>query len=153
AEALGADEVLDPAVASPYTRWAELGVPVTTVDRIAAEIFGTAARGAVIFECVGVPGVLRQVIDGAPAGATVMLVGVCMQPDTVEPGVAAAKEITVRGTFGAMPEEYRATLHDIGAGRIDAGAVITGEVGLPDLDRAFRDLANPERHAKIIVRP
>ncbi|MEV5571562.1 zinc-binding dehydrogenase [Spirillospora sp. NPDC052269] len=153
AEALGADEVIDPAVASPHTRWAELGVPVSTVDRIAAELFGTTAPGAVVFECVGVPGILQQVIDGAPAGATVMLVGVCMQPDTVEPGVAASKEITVRGTFGAMPDEYRATLHDIAAGRIDAGSIITGEVGLSGVAQAFTDLANPEQHAKIIVRP
>ncbi|MWK33233.1 zinc-binding dehydrogenase [Actinomadura sp. J1-007] len=153
AEGLGADELIDPAAVSPYGRWADLGVPTGTVDRIAAELLGTPAREAVIFECVGVPGVLNQVIDGAPAGSTIMLVGVCMQHDTVEPGVAATKELTLRGTFGAYPAEYGATLHDIAEGRVDAGSIITGTVGLDDVADAFTGLARPDAHAKIVVVP
>ncbi|HEX2312480.1 MAG TPA: zinc-binding dehydrogenase [Thermomonospora sp.] len=153
AEGLGADELVDPALASPYTRWADLGVPVTPVERIAAELLGAPGRGAVVFECVGVPGVLGQAVEGAPAGSTIMLVGVCMQPDQVEPGVAASKELTIRGTFGAFPEEYRATLHAIADGRVDAGSIITGTVGLDGVAGAFRDLADPETHAKIVVVP
>lgn len=153
AEGLGADELLDPAQTSPYERWAEFGVPATMVDRVATELLGGSARGAVIFECVGVPGILQQTIEGAPAGSTIMLVGVCMQTDTVEPGVAATKELTLRGTFGAYPAEYEATLHDIAEGRIDAGSIITGTVGIDGVAGAFRDLAHPETHAKIVVIP
>jgi threonine dehydrogenase-like Zn-dependent dehydrogenase len=153
AEGLGADEVIDPATASPYDRWADLGVPTSTVERMAAELLGTEARSAVVFECVGVPGILQQVIEGAPAGSTIMVVGVCMQSDRIEPGVAVSKELTIRGTFGAMPNEYGATLHDIAEGRIDAGSIITGTVGLDGVAGAFRDLADPEEHAKIVVIP
>ncbi|REE99188.1 zinc-binding dehydrogenase [Thermomonospora umbrina] len=153
AEGLGADELIDPAQASPYSRWADLGVPVTTVERVVGELLGTRGRGAVIFECVGVPGVLGAAIEGAPAGSTIMLVGVCMQTDEVMPGVAAGKELTIRGTFGAMPDEYGATLHAIADGRIDAGSIITGTVGLEGVAGAFRDLADPEAHAKIVVVP
>ncbi|MFD0691354.1 zinc-binding dehydrogenase [Actinomadura fibrosa] len=153
AEGLGADETIDPATASPYERWADLGVPTSTVDRIAAELFGTSVRSAVVFECVGVPGVLNQVIDGAPAGATVMVVGVCMQPDLVEPGVAVSKELTIRGTFGALPAEYGATLQAIADGRVDAGSIITGTVGLDGLTDAFARLSRPDADAKIIVVP
>ncbi|GAA2447594.1 zinc-binding dehydrogenase [Actinomadura vinacea] len=153
AERLGADELIDPAVSSPYDRWSDLGVPTGTTDRMAAEMLGTPVRAAVVFECVGVPGVLGQVIEGAPAGSTIMLVGVCMQSDRVEPGIAVSKELTVRGSFGAVPAEYRATLDDIAAGRIDAGAIITGTVGLDGVAGAFEELAAPERHAKIVVVP
>ncbi|GAA3949976.1 zinc-binding dehydrogenase [Actinomadura viridis] len=153
AGALGADELIDPAVASPYDRWADLGVATGITDRIAAELLGTATRGAVIFECVGVPGILRQVVEGAPAGSTVMLVGVCMQEDRVEPGLAVSKELTLRGTFGALPDEYGATLDAIAAGRVDAGSIITGTVGLDGVAGAFADLAAPDEHAKIVVVP
>ncbi|MFI6523045.1 zinc-binding dehydrogenase [Spirillospora sp. NPDC050679] len=153
AEGLGADELIDPAVSSPYDRWADLGVPVGTVDRIAAELLGTGGRGSVVFECVGVPGVLQQAIDGAPAGGTVMVVGVCMQSDRIEPGVAATKELTLRGTFGAYPAEYGATLHAIAEGRVDAGSIITGTVGLEGVAGAFADLGRPDEHAKIVVVP
>ena len=153
AEGLGADELIDPAAASPYERWADLGVPTGITDRIAAALLGTDVREAVIFECVGVPGVLARVLDGAPAGSTVMLVGVCMQSDRLEPGLAVNKELTLRGTFGALPAEYNATLQDIASGRIDAGSIITGTVGLDGVAEAFQELAAPERHAKIVVVP
>ncbi|KAB2341766.1 zinc-binding dehydrogenase [Actinomadura rudentiformis] len=153
AEGLGADELIDPATASPYDRWADLGVPTSTVERIASVLLGTDTRGAVVFECVGVPGVLQQVIDGAPAGSTIMVVGVCMQSDRIEPGVAVSKELDIRGSFGAYPAEYGATLHDIAEGRIDAGSIITGTVGLEGVAAAFEDLARPEEHAKIVVIP
>ncbi|WP_030164098.1 zinc-binding dehydrogenase [Spirillospora albida] len=153
AEGLGADEVIDPAAGSPFDRWADLGVPTGTVDRIAAELLGVRAKQAVIFECVGVPGVLGRVVEGAPAGSTVMVVGVCMEPDEIEPGVAVSKELTIRGTFGALPAEYGATLAAIGDGRIDAGSIITGTVGLDGVMGAFSELGAPERHAKIVVVP
>ncbi|MEU5878351.1 zinc-binding dehydrogenase [Spirillospora sp. NPDC047279] len=153
AEGLGADELIDPGAGSPYDRWADLGVPTTTVERIAGELLGTTGRGAVIFECVGVPGILQQAIDGAPAGSTIMVVGVCMQSDRIEPGVAVSKELDIRGSFGAMPNEYGATLNDIAEGRIDAGSIITGTVGLEGIAGAFDDLADPEAQAKIVVTP
>ena len=86
-------------------------------------------------------------------GGTQLFVGVCMEPDEIEPGVAVSKELTIRGTFGAMPAEYGATLAAIGDGRIDAGSIITGTVGLDGVMGAFTELANPERHAKIVVVP
>jgi threonine dehydrogenase-like Zn-dependent dehydrogenase len=153
AERLGADEVIDPAAASPYDRWGAHGVPITTVDRIANTLLGVSSRGSVVFECVGVPGVLQQVIDGVPAGGKIVLVGVCMRPDAIEPGVAVSKELEIIGSFGAYPEEYGATLHDIAEGRIDAGSIITGTVGLDGVARAFEELGRPEAHAKIVVDP
>lgn len=153
AAGFGASEVLDPAVSSPYDRWKTHGVPVTTVERIATDLLGGTARGSVVFECVGVPGMLQQVIDGAAPRGRIMVVGVCMQRDTIEPGIAVGKELDIRGTFGAYPEEYRATLHDIAEGRIDAGSIITGEVGLDGVAAAFTELARPDAHAKIVVLP
>ncbi|MGI8336580.1 zinc-binding dehydrogenase [Actinomadura scrupuli] len=153
AEGLGADEVLDPAVASPYDRWSAHGVPTTTVERIAGELLAVPSRGSVVFECVGVPGMLQQVIEGAPAGGKIVVVGVCMQSDTIEPGVAVSKELEIIGSFGALPEEYGTTLYDIAEGRIDAGSIITGMVGLDGIAGAFEELSRPDDHAKIVVDP
>ncbi|MGW4895986.1 zinc-binding dehydrogenase [Kitasatospora sp. NPDC004240] len=153
AERLGADILIDPAVESPYGRWASLGIIPGMMDRMAAEYRGVRAKDAVIFECVGTPGMLARVVDGAPAGARIVLVGVCLRPDTFDPGVAVGKELDIRGSFGGSPAEYRRTLRDIAEGRIDAGAVITGVTGLDGLTAAIAELGEPERHAKIIVDP
>lgn len=150
---LGADLLIDPAVESPYGRWTSLGVITGTMDRMAAEYRGLKPPEAVVFECVGSPGMLSRVVEGAPAASKIVLVGVCLRPDTVEPGLVANKELDIRGSFGGSPVEYRQTLRDIAEGRIDAGVIITGTTGLSSLADAVAELREPDRHAKIVVDP
>ena len=54
----------------------------------------------VIFECVGVPGVIESIIDGAPLFSRVVVVGVCVGPDRFTPAMAINKEIDLRFVFG-----------------------------------------------------
>jgi len=55
--------------------------------------------------------------------------------------------------LGYTAEEFAASLHHIAEGKIDVAPLVTGHVGLAGVKGAFVDLANPERHAKIIVEP
>jgi threonine dehydrogenase-like Zn-dependent dehydrogenase len=153
AATLGADEVIDPATDTPFSRCNQLGIPTTIMARSLAEMSGRAPRNAVIFESVGAPGILQMIIEGAPPRARVVVVGVCMQPDTIEPMLAVGKELDVRFSFGYRPEEFTATLDRIADGTLDVAPLVTGRVGLDGVADAFRSLRNPEEHAKIIVRP
>ena len=107
----------------------------------------------VIFECVGVPGVIDQIIDGAPLFSRVVVVGVCVGPDTFTPAMAINKEIDLRFVVGYTPLEFRDTLHMLAEGKVDPSPLVTGSVGLEGVDAAFTALADPERHAKILVDP
>jgi threonine dehydrogenase-like Zn-dependent dehydrogenase len=49
--------------------------------------------------------------------------------------------------------EFATTLRRIAEGELDVAPMITGEVALDGVPQAFRDLADPEAHAKILVRP
>jgi threonine dehydrogenase-like Zn-dependent dehydrogenase len=102
---------------------------------------------------VGLPGLLQQIIDGAPLLSRVMVVGVCMQVDRYEPALAIHKEIDLRFAFGHSPLEYRDTLHRIAEGKVDCAPMITGIVGLDGVANAFDALKDPERHAKILIDP
>ena len=171
----GADVVIDPADASPYANWREYGfmgdlptlmdmavetreklgrlpVPWYTAWRI-AEALGVAPPRPVVFECVGVPGVLQQIIDGAPLLSRVVVAGVCMQADRIEPALAIQKEVELRFVFGHSPLEYRDTVHLIAEGKVNCAPMITGTVGLDGVAGAFEALGDPERHAKILVDP
>ena len=57
---------------------------------------GPRRRPAVIFECVGVPGVVNQIMEGAPAGARIVVVGVCMQTDQFEPFFGIVKQLDLQ---------------------------------------------------------
>jgi threonine dehydrogenase-like Zn-dependent dehydrogenase len=107
----------------------------------------------VIFECVGAPGVIESIIDGAPLFSRVVVAGVCVGPDRFTPAMAINKEIDLRFVFAYSPLEFRDTLHMLADGKVDPGPMITGTVGLAGVDSAFKALGTPENHAKILIDP
>ncbi len=131
AATMGAHQTLDPAQGSPF-------------DRV---------RPKVVFEAVGVPGIIDDVMRRTPAGSRIVVAGVCMQPDTVHPFFAIAKEINIQFVLAYNPNEFAESLCAIAEGQIDVAPVITGEVGLEGVGAAFNDLTDPERHCKILVTP
>ncbi|MGB5796821.1 MAG: zinc-binding dehydrogenase [Mycolicibacter algericus] len=172
----GADVVVDPAHGSPYDAAAghghfegsaaAFGVAVGTVEKLykarlpwwhvwrAAEAVGVAKpKHPVIFECVGVPGVIDGIIAGAPLFSRVVVVGVCMGNDTIRPAMAINKETDLRFVLGYTPMEFRDTLHMIAEGKVDVTPLITGTVGLAGVANAFDALGDPARHAKILIDP
>ena len=152
---LGADIVVDPRVSQPYATWAE-HAQMSEAEKAARPPFQTmlpALKPAIIFECVGVPGLLQQVFEGAPRDARIVVVGVCMESDRSEPMLGIMKELNVQYVLGYAPEEFAASLRLIAEGQVDAAAMVTAEVGIDGVAKAFADLANPEAHTKIIVQP
>jgi threonine dehydrogenase-like Zn-dependent dehydrogenase len=129
AAAMGAHQTVDPAQGSPFD----------------------TVKPAVVFEAVGVPGIIDDVLLRAKPATRLVVAGVCMQPDTVHPLFAIAKEIDVQFVLAYHPNEFADSLRAIAEGEIDVRPVITGDVGLEDVGAAFDDLADPERHCKILV--
>jgi threonine dehydrogenase-like Zn-dependent dehydrogenase len=123
-----------------------------TVDAAQGSPFDTV-KAAVVFEAVGVPGIIDDVLLRARPGTRLVVAGVCMQPDTVHPFFAIAKEISVQFVLAYTPDEFGDSLRALAEGDIDVSPLITGEVGLPGVGEAFDELADPERHCKILVTP
>jgi threonine dehydrogenase-like Zn-dependent dehydrogenase len=175
ATACGADVVVDPAHGSPYSAAADAGhlrtVPaalelaLSTMERLrrvpvpwhhvwrTAERLGAGPKHPVIFECVGVPGVIDEIITSAPLFSRVVVVGVCMGADRIHPAMAINKEVDLRFVIGYTPPEYRDTLHMLAEGEVDPTPIVTGSVGLGGVGSAFDALGDPEAHAKILIDP
>jgi 2-desacetyl-2-hydroxyethyl bacteriochlorophyllide A dehydrogenase len=153
AEMLGADVVIDPAQESPQSRWESFGVPTARAAQSMARMMGKTFGQPVVFECVGSPGILQHLIEASPAGSQIVVAGVCMETDKIEPAIAITKEIELTFVFGYSPEEFAATLRQISEGVIDVSRVVTGKVGLSEVAQAFVTLGDPEAHVKILVEP
>jgi threonine dehydrogenase-like Zn-dependent dehydrogenase len=155
AEKLGADVVLDPAHTQPYVTWAEHAAmsDAEKAARPTFQAFLPALRPALIFECVGVAGLIQQVFEGAPRDARIVVVGVCMETDRTEPMLGIGKELNVQYVLGYTPDEFARSLRLIAEGEFDAALLVTAKVGIDGVAQAFADLANPEAHTKIIVEP
>lgn len=155
AVAVGADVVIDPAEKSPYEGWKELAAwsDPSQAPVLPPWLPGPPLRPAVIFECVGVPGVIDKIMASAPAGARVIVVGLCMERDSIEPMFGINKELSIQFALAYTPEEFASTLYHIADGTIPVEPLVTGKVGVTGVAGAFEELASPERHAKILVEP
>ncbi len=96
---------------------------------------------------------IEEIVDAAPLFSRVVVVGVCVGPDTFTPAMAINKEIDLRFVLGYTPLEFRDTLHMLAEGKVDPRPLITGTVGLDGVAGAFEDLGDPEHHAKILIDP
>src|SRR5439155_304169 len=82
-----------------------------------------------------------------------LVVGVCMERDTIQPLFGINKELNVQFVLGYSREEFGAMLRHIAEGTIPTEPLITGKVGVEGVAQAFEDLGSPEHHAKILVEP
>jgi threonine dehydrogenase-like Zn-dependent dehydrogenase len=155
AEQMGADVILNPADHSPYEKWEEIVVPpgVDLNNPLAAMMSELQIKPCVVFECVGVPGLLQQVFEGTPRNARVVVVGVCMEADRIEPIFGINKELNIQFVLGYAPDEFATTLQNIAEGRTNVDPLITGKIGVEGVPEAFEELASPDRHVKILVEP
>jgi threonine dehydrogenase-like Zn-dependent dehydrogenase len=137
AATMGAHEVVDPRSESTWSVW------------------GRAGRGKplVVFEAIGVPGVLNDILRSAPQGSRVLVVGVCMDDDVINPFFGVTKELAVLFSFGYTPDEFARSLGWIAEGEIDVAPMVTARVGLDETPWAFAALRDPEEHCKVIVEP
>jgi threonine dehydrogenase-like Zn-dependent dehydrogenase len=55
--------------------------------------------------------------------------------------------------LGYEPHEFAGTLANIADGNLMVEPLITGSVGIDGVAAAFDELASPDKHAKILVRP
>lgn len=175
AKACGADIVVDPAQSSPFDQTPGKGqlkdipsvleLAVGTREKLErlpvdwwhawrlGEALGGKPKFPVVFECVGVPGVIDSLITGAPFWSRVVVVGVCVGRDEITPMMAINKEIDLRFVLGYTPLEFRDTLQMLAEGKVDPRPLITGTVGLDGVAAAFSALGDPEAHAKILIDP
>ena len=166
AEVCGADVVIDPGAESPWTGFEQsryitdanhlFDLALDTMGKLrrvpllpwwqvirAAEAAGATPTGPVVFECVGVPGIIDDIVTNAPLASRVVVVGVCMEPDTIRPAMAINKEIDLRFVFAYQPHEFREALHLVAEGKVDPTPLVTATVGLDGRRRSLRCARRP----------
>jgi threonine dehydrogenase-like Zn-dependent dehydrogenase len=137
ASTMGATEVVDPAAEPAFDAWMRAG----------------GGKPLVCFEAIGVPGIIDSVLRDAPHSTRLVVVGVCMETDRINPFFGISKELNVQFCLGYDPMEFAGTLRSIAEGELDVAPLITGEVDLDGVPGAFEALATPDEHCKILVTP
>jgi threonine dehydrogenase-like Zn-dependent dehydrogenase len=137
AAAMGAHEVVTPTTETAIDAWRRVG----------------GMQPVVVFEAIGIPGIIDQAMRDAPAQSRIVVVGVCMETDHMLPLVGVIKELNLQFVFGYDPMEFADTLRRIAEGEFDVTPMVTGVVGVEGVPAAFDALANPDEQVKILVEP
>jgi (R,R)-butanediol dehydrogenase/meso-butanediol dehydrogenase/diacetyl reductase len=137
---LGADAVIDPAGEDVEARMVSL----------------TEGAGPhVVFECAAARSSLDQAMNIVRRSGQVVLIALAWEPTAVLPVDWAAREVNLKTTFGAAPEDWRIALELIGSGRVKMGPLLSeaGFIPLEGIQEAFDSLIKPTTQLQMVVTP
>jgi 2-desacetyl-2-hydroxyethyl bacteriochlorophyllide A dehydrogenase len=107
----------------------------------------------VVFECVGMPGMLMRAAELVRPRGTVIILGNCMLPDTIVPATAMFKQLRIQGSMIYSLGEFQTVADVFDAGHVEPRAMITDIVGYGQLPEMFEALRAPIHQCKVMVDP
>ena len=136
--ASGADIVVDPREVSPYA-------PLARFDGRVPDI---------VFECVGTPGVLSEIILNVAASSRIVVIGWCLSADTIWSAAAHMKRLNIQFGGGTSPEAFQAAVDAILEGRIDPTPWLAPRIiGLSEVGASLAAMADPASPIRTLVDP
>lgn len=125
--------------------------PDLKLSRQVREALGGAPD--VVFECVGIPGMIAASIDCVRYGGLVVVLGFCVTADSFMPAAAIGKE--VRMQFAALYDrkEYEVSVEAFETAGVDPRAMITDVVSLDAAPQAFEALRHRTHQCKVHIAP
>lgn len=115
-----------------------------------------ALQGApdIVFECVGKPGLIARAIDYVRPRGTVVTLGLCTVPDTIQPFVAMVKQVRIQTAMLYSMRDFEVAADTLDSGEVAARAMITHRVGLDELPATFDALRRGRTtECKVMIAP
>ena len=112
----------------------------------------TGRKPSVIFECVGRP-MIARLIEIAPVGAQLVLVGTGMQAESFTVVSAALKKLRMSFPLAYEVADFPFVQRMLAAGRITVDGLVTATVNLDQASAMFSLLGQPNDHCKVLITP
>lgn len=134
----------------------EMGADIFIVDP--ADPVGAAERALggkadIVFECVGLPGLIEQAVKQLRNRGTVLLLGLCTRPDTFNSFAMLQKEVRLVTSAFFTRQEYERALDTLAAGAIEPRLLVTDTVGLDQVPALFESLKARTSQCKVLIAP
>lgn len=144
---LGADVAVDPASESPWATWRTVawGAPDEVHDRIA--LMGRPTQ--VVYECVGVSGILADILENCGLDSRVLSAGGASS-DTIPSAAANLKGVNIQFGGGPAIEDWYQTLDLVAGGSLDPTPLIGETVPLERLADAIGRARSSAAPARIV---
>jgi len=134
----------------------EMGADVFVVDP--ADPVGSAERALgskadIVFECVGLPGLIAQAVDQVRNRGTILLLGLCTRPDTFNSFAMLSKEVRLVTSAFFTVAEYQASLDALAEGAIEPRLMITETIPLNAVPEVYESLKRRTEQCKVLIAP
>ena len=137
---LGADAVIDPVNEDVVSRMEGL------TDGLGPEV---------VFECAAANNTLDQALNIVKRDGQVVLVAIAWEPTSLLPADWMSMEVSLKASFGARAEDWRAALELIRTGQVQIGPLLSeaGFIPLEGIQEAFESLVSPTTQVQMVVKP
>ncbi len=105
----------------------------------------------VVFECIGVKSTLGTAISMVGRHGQVVVIGVCMEADSIYPLSCVMKEVRIDFALAYTRREFQQTIDALSNGAIDATPMITDVINVDQVPDMFTALKHPGTRAKVMV--
>jgi (R,R)-butanediol dehydrogenase/meso-butanediol dehydrogenase/diacetyl reductase len=106
-----------------------------------------------VLECIGMPGSLSLAVELVAPRGTVVVLGMCMLPDTITPFIAGFKSVVMRFSAGYELRDFEAAVEVMDRGAFEPRAMVSETIVLDDLPRVFEQMRNHTQGCKTLVQP
>ncbi len=134
----------------------DMGADVFVVDPqdpIESAERGLGGKADIVFECVGIPGLIDQAVKQVRPQGTILLLGLCNKPDTLHTFPMLSKEVKlVTSAFFTVPE-YEEALAALDAGAIEPRLLVTDTISLSETPDVFESLKKRTEQCKVLIAP
>jgi (R,R)-butanediol dehydrogenase/meso-butanediol dehydrogenase/diacetyl reductase len=121
--------------------------PVGSADQ------GLGGKADIVFECVGIPGLIAQGVEQVRPRGTILLLGLCTQADTFNSFAMLSKEVRLVTSAFFTRAEYVATLRALEDGAEAPRALVTDTIALADTPTVFESLKRRTEQCKVLIAP
>ena len=134
----------------------DMGADVFVVDPenpVESAEEGLGGKADIVFECVGLPGLIAQAVDQVKPRGTILLLGLCTKPDTFNSFAMLSKEVRLVTSAFFTRGEYAATLAALEDGATAPRDMITDTISLADTPDVFESLKRRSEQCKVLIAP
>ncbi|WP_068076302.1 alcohol dehydrogenase catalytic domain-containing protein [Novosphingobium lentum] len=124
--------------------------PADPVDGAERALGGKAD---IVFECVGIPGLIAQAVQQVRNRGTILLLGLCTRPDTIDSFAMLSKEVRLVTSAFFTRQEYEAALDALDRGAAEPRLLITDTIGLAAAPQVFESLRRRTQQCKVLIDP
>ncbi len=129
------------------------GFAVDPGDPIGGAARALGGPADIVFECVGIPGLIEQAVSQVRKRGTILLLGLCTRPDTFNSFAMLSKEIRLITSAFFTRDEYEEALDALNAGAAEPRMLITDTISLNETPARFEALRTRTHDCKVLINP